>query len=174
MKTKHQTKFHKLKSRTKIPYPVGARMTETMEKVKDMADKLKKIFPADSLPMNGIGKNNKPLLTFCVRGSSGAILAGLITPFLNEYEVSINYVKKFNEKTHGSGSKKMFLPDGYPWIIIDDFIESGETVNNIFSAMQVSRPDAKVDCLIVSGEVHQPDLSFTPDHVIAGNYFRTI
>lgn len=174
MKTKYQTKFHKLKSRTKIPYPVGARMTQTMEKVKDMADKLKKIFPADSLPLNGNGKNNKPLLTFCVRGSSGAILAGLITPFLSDYEVSINYVKKFNEKTHGSGSVKMFLPDGYPWIIIDDFIESGETVNNIYAAMQVSRSDAKVDCLIVSGEVHQPDLDFTPYHVIAGNYFRTI
>lgn len=179
MKTKYTTKFHKLKSRTKIPYPVGARMTQTMEKVKDMADKLKKIFPADSLPMNGA---DKPQLIFNVRGSSGAILSGLITPFLTDYEVVINYVRKSGERHHGSDD--IFLNVNYPWIILDDFIDSGETVNEIyremFLAMKKSYNDSYwknntiVSCLIVSGEVHQNKLIFTPDNIIAGNYFRTI
>lgn len=180
MKTKYQTEFHKLKSRTKIPYPVGARMTITMEKVKDMAEKLKKIFPADSLPLNG---TDKPQLIFNVRGSSGAILSGLITPFLTEYEVVINYIRKSGERHHGSDD--IFLNVNYPWIIIDDFIDSGETVNDIFRKMMGAdwnlswnnegfELPVKVDCLVVSGEVHQNKLTFVPDNIIAGNYFRTI
>jgi len=173
MKIKYQTKFHKLKSRTKIPYPVGARMTKTMNKVKDMADNLRRIFPADSLPLNG---DDKPQLIFNVRGSSGAILSGLITPFLTEYEVVINYIRKGGERHHGSDD--IFLNEAYPWIILDDFVDSGETVNDIYNKMvgdyHGHEYPMRLDCLIVSGEVHQSKLAFNPDNIIAGNYFRTI
>lgn len=148
-------------------------MTQTMEKVKDMADKLKKIFPADSLPLNG---TDKPQLIFNVRGSSGAILSGLITPFLTDYEVVINYIRKSGERHHGSDD--IFLNENYPWIILDDFIDSGETIKEIYKAMEqsdwIKKYPVKVDCLIVSGEVHQNKLTFVPDNIIAGNYFRTI
>lgn len=44
----------------------------------------------------------------------------------------------------------------------------------IFDSKEGFELPVKVDCLVVSGEVHQNKLIFTPDNIIAGNYFRTI
>lgn len=164
------TNFERLKSKNKIPYPVGYRMSETMKIVEDMASKLKSLFPSEVLPMNG---PDKPKLIFCVRGSSGAILAGLITPFLIDYEIVINHIKKDGECSHNDG-KPPYLPNEWPWIILDDFILSGETVNEIYKDMCRAHVNCKVDCLCISGFFNQSYIKFKPINVIAGGYNRSL
>lgn len=165
-----RTNFERLKSKNKIPYPVGYRMTETMNIIKDMAIRIQALFPVKLLPMNG---PEKPKLVFCVRGSSGAILAGLITPFLTDYEIVINHIKKQGESSHND-DKPLYLPNEWPWIILDDFILSGETVNEIYKDMCRAHVNCKVDCLCVSGFFNQSDINFKPINVIAGGYNRSL
>ena len=66
-------KILKLTHPLDIPYPVGRAMSITKEIVSEMALILKEIYPNKSEP-----------LIFLVRGSSGAILAGIITSMMSD------------------------------------------------------------------------------------------
>lgn len=150
--------FIQLDSDEMIDYPVGRDMQQTMPIVKDMAMKLRNLYPLHEYPN----------LQFYVRGSSGAIIGGIITAFLPEYEVRVFHIKKSGESSHSGGY--VGYNKYYPAIIVDDFVSSGETVNAIYAEGCKINSQFKVDTICVSAMLFMSSLSFKPTNVIAGNY----
>lgn len=151
-------KILKLTHPSDIPYPVGRAMSITKEIVSEMTSKLREIYPNKSEP-----------LMFLVRGSSGAILAGIITSMMSEYEnIEIMHIKKHGESSH-SGNYYRFDKQ-YKSIILDDFIESGETVNSIYNSVNEDNKNITIDTLCVSGSVFIEKLYFKPNHLICSRY----
>jgi len=103
-----------------MSYPVGKNMNNLLENTKVFFELIKKHAPKDQQ------------LNFLCRGSSGAIIAGIVASSLSEeYQVIINHIKKEGESSHSS-CLRLNIEDFN--IIIDDFIASGSTVNNIYEA----------------------------------------
>ena len=151
-------KILKLTHPLDIPYPVGRAMSITKEIVSEMALILKEIYPNKSEP-----------LIFLVRGSSGAILAGIITSMMSEYDnIEIMHIKKHGESSH-SGNYYRFDKQ-YKSIILDDFIESGETVNSIYNSVNEDNKNVTIDTLCVSGSVFIERLCFKPNNLICSRY----
>ena len=148
----------KLTHSSDIPYPVGRAMSITKEIVSEMAYNLRKIYPNKSEP-----------LMFLVRGSSGAILAGIITSIMSEYEnIEIMHIKKHGESSH-SGNYYIFHKP-CKTIILDDFIASGETVNSIYNSVNDYNGNITIDTLCVSGSVFIERLYFKPNNLICSRY----
>lgn len=150
--------FIQLNTSTTITYPVGVDLKRTISIVKDMAEKIKNLYPVESFPA----------LQFYLRGSSGAILGGIISTMLSDYIVRLNHIKKDKEESH-SGSSFDYDRD-IPSIILDDLIATASTVNIIEKEVSESTGDFKVDLLCVSGHVNGIRLRFKPKHIIAGNF----
>lgn len=151
-------KILKLNHSSDIPYPVGRAMSITKEIVSEMSLKLKELYPNKSEP-----------LMFLVRGSSGAILAGIITSKMSKYEnIEIMHIKKHGESSH-SGNYYRF-DKKYKSIILDDFIESGETVNSIYNSVNEDNKNITIDTLCVSGSVFIEKLCFKPNNLICSRY----
>lgn len=151
-------KILKLTHSSDIPYPVGKSMSITKEIVSEMASKLRKIYPNKSEP-----------LIFLVRGSSGAILAGIITSIMSEYEnIEIMHIKKSGESSHYGNYYRFHKP--CKTIILDDFIESGETVNSIYNSVIEDNKNLTIDTLCVSGFVNPNRLHFKPNNLICSRY----
>lgn len=134
-----------------IKYPVGRYINDAISFIDAV---VKRIDNDDSFP-------TQDLVIWC-RGSSGAILAALLSQYFcteGFEEVRINHVKKPSEYSHSSNS----LHVGTCNIIIDDFIASGETVREIMKCMEHNGVDY-VDYLIVS----DTDLRFDADDNIVG------
>lgn len=141
-----------------IPYPVGKAMSITKEIVLEMASKLRIIYPNKSEP-----------LMFLVRGSSGSILAGIIISMMSEYEnIEIMHIKKHGESSH-SGNYYRFHKT-CKTIILDDFIESGKTVNSIYTSVAEYNKNLTIDTLCVSGSVFMEKLCFKPNNLICSRY----
>lgn len=108
-------------------------------------------------------------LNFLCRGSSGAILAGIIASQIpKEYETIINHVKKPGESSH-SGDLRLKNEDFN--IIIDDFISSGETVSSIYNDFKKAG-GTEINLLVVSGRVSlNKNIDFVDylEYVICGN-----
>lgn len=151
-------KILKLTHHSDIPYPVGRAMSITKEIVSEMALLLKEIYPNKSEP-----------LMFLVRGSSGAILSGIIISMMSEYDnIEIMHIKKHGESSH-SGNYYRFDKQ-YKTIILDDFIESGETVNSIYNSVTEDNKNLTIDTLCVSGSVFIEKLCFKPNNLICSRY----
>lgn len=151
-------KILKLTHPLNIPYPVGRAMSTTKEIISEMASELRKIYPNKSEP-----------LIFLVRGSSGAILAGIITSMMSEYEdIEIMHIKKSGESSH-SGNNYRFKKQRKT-IILDDFISSGETVNSIYNSVDDYNVNLIIDTLCVSGSVFIERLCFKPNNLICSRY----
>lgn len=134
-----------------INYPVGRYINDAISFIDAVVNQIDK---DDSFP-------TQDLAIWC-RGSSGAILAALLSQYFcteGFREVRINHVKKPNEHSHSSNA----LHVGACNIIIDDFIATGETVREIMRCMKHNGVDY-VDYLIVS----DTDLRFDADDNIVG------
>ena len=102
-----------------------------------------------------------------MRGSSGAILSGILIGEMIEYDIYIYHIKKDGEYSHSSDYYPIDFSN--PNIIIDDFISSGETVNAIFEKIQkVNSKELKIDTLCVSGGFNIETLNFRPNNIISG------
>lgn len=152
-------KILKLNHSSDIPYPVGKAMSITKEIVSEMASELRKIYPNKSEP-----------LMFLVRGSSGAILAGIIISMMSEYDdIEIMHIKKHGESSH-SGNYYGLWNRPCKTIILDDFIESGKTVNSIYTSVAEDNKNLTIDTLCVSGSVFIEKLCFKPNNLICSRY----
>lgn len=122
-----------------MSYPVGRDMDNVLEKVKVFAEYIKKLVPEE--------KN----ICFLVRGSSGAIIAGILASLL-ERPCRISHFKKEGEDSHSFGNP-INIEDYH--IITDDFISSGHTVSNIYLNFLKScnYEKTKIDMLVVSASV---------------------
>ena len=69
------------------------------------------------------------------RGSSGAMIMALIGSYLTpQFEVSLHHVKKRGESSHHDNGQ-ITLDYDEPVIIVDDFMRSGETIDEIIRAL---------------------------------------
>lgn len=127
-----------------MTYPVGSNIDELNEYLFVYEHHIKQLFPT------GL---DKPILNFACRGSSGAIIAGILSSKLQDnYNCNIVYIKKPKEQSHWN-ILSLRLP-GYI-IIVDDFLDTGRTVSEIYKKLKESfKYEPKIDLLMVSGEVH--------------------
>lgn len=128
-----------------VQYPIGSDINSAMNYIKIVVRKLKPLITGKSV-------------TFWVRGSSGAMLAGMISSKIEG--ISINYVRK--EKEYGHNSSVHTNADIN--IILDDFCRSGNTLNAIKKFMDkhgVYRVDILILANLYDGETELP-FSFTP------------
>ena len=112
-------------------------------------------------------KKNQSLNLVC-RGSSGAIIAGIIlyNLHLDKRIVRISHVKKPGEWSH---QNHIYLSSTQINIIVDDFMSSGDTLNAIHEAMIDTDTPFDVDLLILGGTVNIDKLEFQPNNIICGH-----
>lgn len=104
----------------------------------------------------------KKHITLWCRGSSGAIIAGIVS--LGFPNSTINHVKKVGESSHSRG--QYTLKDNTINIIIDDFSNTGETLNAIYEDIISELDIPTIDYVCVVGRLSIPRLSFVPKNII--------
>ena len=116
-----------------MDYPVGPNIKVNLPVINNMYRYIKEKFP-------------EGIITIWCRGSSGAIIAGIISSKLKG-RARVAYVSKPNEKRHDKLSAHMYS-SGYN-IIVDDFVCTGETINKIINESTITQ----FDLLIISGNL---------------------
>lgn len=149
---KKKVKFIPLDKADETKYPVGRFIQQNMSIILDMITKLKIV-------------NTKDDLILWCRGSSGAIIAGVISSHFPNAKIS--HVKKDGESSHSS-DVDIYIEKSHINVIVDDFISSGNTVNEI--AKMMLRNNYTVHGLCVSSSVHMRKLEFKPEFVICGDF----
>lgn len=144
--------FVYLKHTCRMWYPVGEHYLKNFDYVRDAARAIHNTFPEGRLIL-------------VVRGHSGSILAGGIAYLLKRRgrDVMVSVSRKSDESTHGSnleGLHKNLEGDSHI-IVVDDFVQSGETVLAIISDL-ISRLECTYfDMLCVAN--HWDDEDFTEE-----------
>lgn len=114
--------FVYFKNTCRVLYPVGQHFSlGNFNYIREAAYSINKVFP--------IGK-----LILVVRGHSGSILAGGIAYILKrkDRDVLISVSRK-TESTHGVNLEGIssFIPDDTHIIVVDDFVDTGKTIETI-------------------------------------------
>ena len=140
-------------------YPVGEYMNHNLSVFKQMV----KTF-------NGIRQFHSKKIVLICRGSSGAIAATVFSSKIQR-ENKICHIKKEGESSNHSNSCLFFREDpGTVHVIVDDFIITGETMNEIYRIVceqaKTAYGNFKIDCVAVSGNSTHSKLDFTPDYFI--------
>lgn len=117
-------------------HPVGENMPQNLPHILRMAECIK--------------EQNYLKMILVARGSSGAIIAGIISSIFGG--CPINYVRKEIECEH-SGGYYNYEP-GVPIVVVDDFMVTGNTINAIISHLNDCGVH-KADLLITSGSDHR-------------------
>ena len=136
-----------------VNYPIGTHMTHNLPVIKNLAKAFNKEKCKDKINV------------FCM-GSSGAIMAAIFASIVKN--VTIIHIKKDGEKSHlGYNDVTRFVGNGETNIIIDDFINSGNTVNTIYRKIT---PKIEIDYLVLGFcyniERKLSIIDFTPKNVI--------
>lgn len=143
-------KFIPNKSKS-ISYPVGAHIAANKKGINDLKRIMKETI------------GTKKHITLWCRGSSGAIIAGIIS--LGFPKSVINHVKKSGESSHSRGH--YIIKDHTTNIIIDDFSNTGETLNDIYEDMVKEVGVSKIDYVCVIAHANVAKLSFIPENIIS-------
>ena len=153
---------------SKLKYPITQYLDRAITTIDDITELLKSNFDIT----NGIN-------IWC-RGSSGAIMAGLVAANLyktikleNNSTIAILHVKKDGESSHNSNYFNSHTNNKLN-IIVDDFICTGETIRQIFNCMKNNNTN-NIDCICVTGTVETRDLfdnlyDMTINNVICENF----
>lgn len=142
----NKIKFTPNKS-AKFSYPIGGYIAKNKKAINDLKRVMKQT----------IGTKNH--VTFWCRGSSGAIIAAMVS--IGFPKSIINHVKKDGEFSHSEGDYNLQLDTIN--VIIDDFSNTGKTLNAIYEGMH----KITVDYVCVIGRITVPHLSFTPNNIIS-------
>ena len=147
-----------------VEYPIGVNITANMHILIAMADAIDKRYA-----------NEKREINLWCRGSSGAMIAAVVSAHLSKRKVNINHVKKEGESSH---SKCWYKKEKNSYnVIIDDFIRSGETILKLIAE---ASNYVSVDCLCVTGTVYDKYRNTDIDGVYNNTYtymykkFKTI
>jgi len=146
-----------------MAYPVGNHLSYNMIYIEDMVDWiliLLQEFYSDETHVTLVG-----------RGSSGAILAGIIAPKIlsqTDYIVNIYIIKKDGEKSHYKNPPENISNSVV--IVVDDFISSGETMNLIQLHLdKLLMYNKQIDIVCVSGDITPSALYlFNCEYLICG------
>lgn len=120
-----------------LDYPVGIHIQKNKPFINKYIRIIKKYFPDRTISL-------------IVTGSSGAIIAGVIATKVN---CEIIYVKKEGEESHASHAD---LPKNQIKIIVDDFVQTGATIQRILNTF----PLLIFDALIVGGSIDTDAFDF--------------
>lgn len=133
-------------------YPVGRYFSsDNFDYIREAASSINKVFPT--------GK-----LILVVRGHSGSILAGSIAYILKRKgrDVLISISRKA-ESTHGNnleGIDPLDISNNTHIIVVDDFVDSGETIETIIKDLTDRLDNVEVfDMLCVSNHWGEDDLT---------------
>lgn len=135
-------KFVYFKNACRMYYPVGQYFSsDNFDYIREAASSINKVFPT--------GK-----LVLVVRGHSGSILAGSIAYILKRKgrEVLISVSRKA-ESTHGGNLEGILsnISDDTHIIVVDDFVQTGETIEAILKDLTERIKNMKVfDMLCVA------------------------
>lgn len=142
----------------RMRYPIG-------RDIKNLTE-ITKVFVECILKLN-IPKDR--YINLLCRGSSGAIIAGIVASSLSEnYTVTISHIKKDGESSHSGGID--IIPGAFN-IIIDDFIETGSTMRAIYERFIVEGGNT-INMLIVSSNISEnQDIPFLEelDYLVCGH-----
>ena len=144
-------KFVYFKNACKMYYPIGQYFSsDNFDYIREAASSINKVFPT--------GK-----LILVVRGHSGSILAGSIAYILKRKgrEVLISVSRKA-ESTHGDNLEGISssVSDDTHIIVVDDFVQTGETIEAILKDLTERIKNMKVfDMLCVANSWDKGDLT---------------
>ena len=143
-------KFVYFREDCSISYPVGQFFSLCFDYIREAASSINKIFP-------------KGKLILVVRGHSGSILAGGIAYILKrkDRKVLISVSRKA-EPTHGCNLEGLpsYIPNDTHIIIVDDFVETGETIDAILKDLTKTIENIEVfDMLCVANHWNEDDLT---------------
>lgn len=146
------TEFVYFKNTCRMRYPIGQYFSlDNFDYIREAASSINKVFPT--------GK-----LILVVRGHSGSILAGGIAYILKrkDRDVLISVSRKA-ESTHGDnleGISSCTVSDYTHIIVVDDFVDTGETIEAILKDLTERIKDMKVfDMLCVANHWDKDDLT---------------
>ena len=114
-------------------YPVGDNIQLAKECAMEMAEGIKAAFPNETICLIG-------------RGSSGLILSTLISMYIPIH--SIIHIKKEGEKSHSI--QTAYQPD-YVHIIVDDFLNTGATIQSILDFWNTKCRDFSGNIIPIKG-----------------------
>ena len=144
-------KFVYFKNACKMYYPIGQYFSsDNFDYIREAASSINKVFPT--------GK-----LILVVRGHSGSILAGSIAYILKRKgrEVLISVSRKA-ESTHGNNLEGISsnVSDDTHIIVVDDFVQTGETIEAILKDLTERIKNMKVfDMLCVANSWDKGDFT---------------
>ena len=144
-------KFVYFKNACKMYYPIGQYFSsDNFDYIREAASSINKVFPT--------GK-----LILVVRGHSGSILAGSIAYMLKRKgrEVLISVSRKA-ESTHGDNLEGISsnVSDDTHIIVVDDFVQTGETIEAILKDLTERIKNMKVfDMLCVANSWDKGDFT---------------
>ena len=135
----------------RISYPVGQFFFSGFDYIREAASSINKIFP-------------KGKFILVVRGHSCSILACGIAYILKrkDREVLISVSRK-SESTHGCNLEGLpsYIPDDTHIIIVDDFVETGETIDAILKDLTERIKNIEIfDMLCVANHWNEVDKKF--------------
>jgi len=145
-------KIHTLIKGTEMQYPVGTHIMGNIEQINDMANSIYLVM-SEHYDLS----HTDNVIIFC-RGSSGAIISGIVSAKLAELlpertYITIHHIKKDGESSHSGGFVESALFYRSITIIVDDFIATGRTIKSILENIHYHRSNQKVDILCVSGYI---------------------
>ena len=126
-----------LENSSYLVYPTGANVSSMVVYIENIVTTFKK-------HKINLDKKSNVICIWC-RGSSGAMLAAMFAYTFKRATVRINHVKKQGEHSHNSSIN--ISPPNCIDIIIDDFMDTGETIFRIWH----DSPIKKIDYLILNG-----------------------
>ena len=115
--------LHVIENQSKIKYPVGYNIQDAINFINNVTEVIMQMATEKQFPLKDID--------IWVRGSSGAILGGLLCQRLLAigYEnLSVIHIKKEGEESHDN---EFYKTNSKYDIVIDDFVASGETMDKI-------------------------------------------
>ena len=118
-------------------YPVGVYLQSNLSIIKEYIKIIKSL--------------KKEKIDLICTGSSGAIIAGIISSKIN---CRVLYVRKEGENSHQQHGDSPYI-DSYT-IVVDDFVFSGQTIKRILDHYRYT----KLNCLLVSGRIYSHDIVF--------------
>lgn len=141
--------FIYLRKKCPTNYPIGEYYSNSnFAFIREAALQINKTFP-------------KGKLILVVRGHSGSILAGGIAYILTKKhrEVLISVSRKDHEYTHGSNLEgiECILSDNTHVIVVDDFVETGDTIETIVDELSERVNNRRVFDMLCVGNFWDKD-----------------
>ena len=134
-------------------YPIGDHITSNLPVINSMATAIMDLIHSEY--------NDRDTILLICRGSSGAIIAGIVANILliNFAKiVRVIHIKKENEHAHATHIDYELFTSTCVNIVIDDFISTGTTIQSIVDKIQGLSKLIQLNILCVSGQGLDSDM----------------